>query len=102
MMVHPNGLEALHYISATRYRTELDIQLARIEVDIPFNMAGAKNLAAYLCETTRLLLMDLDLSIPTEAMQQVFELQTKSARIMKQDNSTKEFTITCYVYITSI
>jgi hypothetical protein len=76
----PKGLEAIHYIGSSKYIKELDIRLARIDVDIPFNMAGAKNLAAYLCETSRLLLMDLDLSIPTQAMQQVLGLETKSVR----------------------
>ncbi|KAG7339762.1 hypothetical protein IV203_025442 [Nitzschia inconspicua] len=58
------------------YESLLDLKLVRIDQDIVYNMAGAKNLACHLSETSQILLLDLDLIIPQKAMEQCLELNT--------------------------
>mmetsp|Transcript_51032 Transcript_51032/g.123067 ORF Transcript_51032/g.123067 Transcript_51032/m.123067 type:complete len:316 (-) Transcript_51032:3412-4359(-) len=57
----------------------LDLRLFYIATNIDFNMAGAKNLACHVCETSRILLLDLDVTVPEESMTKILDLETRSS-----------------------
>mmetsp|Transcript_51031 Transcript_51031/g.123057 ORF Transcript_51031/g.123057 Transcript_51031/m.123057 type:complete len:314 (-) Transcript_51031:3369-4310(-) len=57
----------------------LDLRLFYIATNIDFNMAGAKNLACHVCETSKILLLDLDVTVPEESMTKILDLEIRSS-----------------------
>lgn len=66
----PPGLRASEYLNTTSYQSLFKIRLARITTERDWNIGGARNLAFYLVDTFRTLLLDLDIIIPWKAMQE--------------------------------
>jgi len=53
---------------------ELDIRIFRIHEDLPWNIGGARNLAAWVAETKWILLQDLDIFIGEQEAQYIVNL----------------------------
>lgn len=70
----PHGLRASEYLNVSTYSATADtsfrIRLARIETERNWNIGGARNLAFYLVDTPKTLLLDLDILVPREAMEE--------------------------------
>jgi hypothetical protein len=69
----PIGLRATDYMDRSHFQTTLSvrIRIARVTRDIAWNIGGARNLAFYLVDTSKVLLLDLDMMIPVETMTEV-------------------------------
>ena len=50
------------------------IRIVRVLIDKAFNHGGARNLACYVCETEKILLLDLDMLIDQQMIQQILPL----------------------------
>jgi hypothetical protein len=65
----PPGLRVSDYLNISTYSAGFRIRLARIETERNWNIGGARNLAFYLVDTPKTLLLDLDILAPREAME---------------------------------
>jgi hypothetical protein len=65
----PDGLRASNYLNVTSYPSLFRIRLARITTEIDWNIGGARNLAFYLVDTPKTLLLDIDIIVPWPAME---------------------------------
>lgn len=85
----PAGLRATDYFHPSTYGrngideddnddTPLRIRVARIATEKAWNIGGARNLAFFLADTTRALLLDLDIQIPEESIQDALSWPTKN------------------------
>ena len=74
----PDGLRAMDYIANTNYNLLFRIRVARITVDKAWNIGGARNLAFHLVDTRRVLLLDIDITVPEETMRQVVTWQVRN------------------------
>ena len=73
----PKGLRAMEYIQlleTSGVTFSVKIRIVYVLKDIPFNHGGARNLACYLSETEKILLLDLDMLIDTIMIQQILQL----------------------------
>jgi hypothetical protein len=69
----PIGLRATDYMDRSHFQTTLSvrIRITRVTRDIAWNIGGARNLAFYLVDTSKVLLLDLDMMVPVETMTEV-------------------------------
>jgi hypothetical protein len=70
----PPGLQAREYIqnfSASKFHFR--VQIARITTNIDWNVEGSRNLAFYLADTQRGLMLDLDMLVPVETIQDALQ-----------------------------
>jgi hypothetical protein len=74
----PEGLRATDYISTTEYVSHFRLRLTRITTEKAWNIGGARNLAFYLADTQRVLLLDLDMMVPVETMHKALTWQTRN------------------------
>ena len=65
----PAGLRASEYLNMTSYDSLFRIRMARITTEKHWNIGGARNLAFYLVDTPKTLLLDLDVIVPWPAME---------------------------------
>ena len=96
----PTGLRATDYIDFTEYDPYFHcLKLARITTEIDWNIGGARNLAFYLADpTSRVLLLDLDVFVPLEAMKRAMTWSTSNSthyiahrfNRIRPDNITKQ------------
>jgi hypothetical protein len=91
----PPGLQAGEYIgyfistSAFHFR----LQLARISTSIDWNVEGSRNLAFYLADTQRGVMLDLDMLVPVETMQEALRWNLTSIRLSNETQATQEVTV---------
>ena len=64
----PNGLRVTDYVNISQYDDLFRLRLARIATQLNWNIGGARNLAFYLADTERVLLLDVDVVVPVDAM----------------------------------
>jgi hypothetical protein len=79
----PIGLRATEFLDRSNYRTTLPvrIRIARVTQDMAWNIGGARNLAFYLVDTSKVLLLDLDMIVPVETMTEVLTSQSWSTNL---------------------
>ena len=85
----PVGLHANEYIQSEIYKNNNDdkkdnkkfprIRIARIVTEKEWNIGGARNLAFYLADTSRVLLLDLDILIPEPSMREALSWETNNS-----------------------
>ena len=66
---------AKEYLKDTVF-PQLDSSLYRIEQDIPWNIPGARNLSATVCDTQYILICDMDQVFERQAIERVAALTT--------------------------
>jgi hypothetical protein len=85
----PPGLQAKEYIqnvSASNFHFRL--QIARITTNIEWNVEGSRNLAFYLADTRRGLMLDLDMLVPVETVHDALQWNL-TAPSSKESNTTQ-------------
>eukprot|EP00980_Cylindrotheca_fusiformis_P005381 scaffold1146_cov101-Cylindrotheca_fusiformis.AAC.3 len=75
----PQGLQAKEYISDVIAKAPFRIRIALITTDVAWNIGGARNLAFHIADTSKILLLDLDMLIPVETMERILTLETKNS-----------------------
>ena len=65
----PPGLQVSDYLHNASHYSTFRIRLARIVTERDWNIGGARNLAFYLIDTPKALLLDLDVLVPRAAME---------------------------------
>jgi hypothetical protein len=74
----PGGLRATDYLSIADYDSHFRLRLARVTTEKAWNIGGARNLAFFLADTPRALMLDLDTLVPLETMQAALGWKTKN------------------------
>jgi hypothetical protein len=74
----PEGLRATEYLGD--YDSFFRLRIARIITDKDWNIGGARNLAFFLADTQRALLLDLDTVVPLETMKAALSWKTQDYR----------------------
>jgi hypothetical protein len=69
---------AKHFLKNTAF-PDLDSSLYRIEDDIPWNIPGARNLSATVCDTPFILICDMDQIFDRDAIEEMIQLTTLAA-----------------------
>jgi ferredoxin-thioredoxin reductase catalytic subunit len=70
----PPGLQAIEYIQNLNLSiVHLRFQIARVTTNINWNTEGSRNLAFYLADTQRGLMLDLDMLVPVETIQDALQ-----------------------------
>ncbi len=90
----PLGLRAEEYTHHESFLSSIHFRLriARITTEIRWNVEGSRNLAFYLGDTRRGLMLDLDMLVPVETMRKVLEWNTTTT-FMDHESTTKEVSV---------
>ncbi|KAL3905708.1 MAG: hypothetical protein SGILL_009570 [Bacillariaceae sp.] len=72
----PSGLQAREYLSESAQSYQFRLRIARITSDISWNIEGSRNLAFYLADTRRGIMLDLDMLLPHESLVKALQWNT--------------------------